>query len=144
MILLARAKGNYRLQLAVIFSEVFVFISHRYVHVTVLCKSTGHTWKPRRMTCSIHGIRPHNYHDVIKWKHSPCHWPFVRGTHGSPVNFPGKDKSHGASINGWVNNRGTGDLGRHRVHYDVILMILKFWWCHSLILLYANTFTFYV
>ena len=24
--------------------------------------------------------------------------------------------------NGWVNNRDAGDLGRHRAHYDVILM----------------------
>ena len=25
-------------------------------------------------------------------------------------------------INGWVNNREAGDLRRHRVHYDVIVM----------------------
>ena len=25
-------------------------------------------------------------------------------------------------VNGWVNNRGTGDLSRHRAHYDVIVM----------------------
>ena len=24
--------------------------------------------------------------DVIKWKHFPCYWPFVRGIHRSPVN----------------------------------------------------------
>ena len=28
-----------------------------------------------------------------------------------------------ARINGWVNNRKAGDLGRHWAHYDVILMI---------------------
>ena len=27
-----------------------------------------------------------------------------------------------AWINGWVNNREAGDLRRHRVHYDVIVM----------------------
>ena len=27
-----------------------------------------------------------------------------------------------AWINGWVNNRGAGDLRRHRAHYDVIVM----------------------
>ena len=27
-----------------------------------------------------------------------------------------------AWINGWINNRETGDLRRHRVHYDVIVM----------------------
>ena len=31
------------------------------------------------------------YHDdVIKWKHFPRYWPFVRGIHRSPVNFPHK------------------------------------------------------
>ena len=24
--------------------------------------------------------------DVVKWKHFPCYWPFVRGIHRSPVN----------------------------------------------------------
>ena len=28
--------------------------------------------------------------DVIKWKHFPCYWPFVRGIHRSPVNSPRK------------------------------------------------------
>ena len=26
--------------------------------------------------------------NVIRWKHFPCYWPFVRGIHRSPVNFP--------------------------------------------------------
>ena len=29
-----------------------------------------------------------------------------------------------ARINGWVNNREAGDLGRHPAHYDVIVMWL--------------------
>ena len=29
-----------------------------------------------------------------------------------------------AWINGWVNNRDTGDLRRHRAHYDVVVMCL--------------------
>ena len=29
-------------------------------------------------------------HDVIKWKHFPHYWPFVRGIHWSPVNSPHK------------------------------------------------------
>ena len=36
-----------------------------------------------------------------------------------------------ARINGWVNNRETGDLRRHHAHYDVIVMYnrhLVFWW----------------
>ena len=34
--------------------------------------------------------------DVIKWKHFPCHWPFVRGIHLSPVNSPHKSQWRGA------------------------------------------------
>ena len=71
---------------------------------------------------------PHD--DVIKWKHFPRYWPFVRGIHRSPVNSPHKDQWRGAlmfslicaRISGWVNNREAGDLRRHRAHYDVIEM----------------------
>ena len=34
--------------------------------------------------------------DVIKLKHSPRYWPFVRGIHRSPVNFPHKSQWRGA------------------------------------------------
>ena len=68
--------------------------------------------------------------DVIKWKHFPRYWPFVRGIHRSPVNSPCKGQWRWALvfslicawINGWVNNREAGDLRRHRAHYDVIVM----------------------
>ena len=36
------------------------------------------------------------YDDVIKWKHFPHYWPFVRGIHRSPVNSPHKGQWHGA------------------------------------------------
>ena len=50
--------------------------------------------------------------DVIKWKHFPPYWHFVRGIHRSLVNSPHKGQWHGAMmfsliyawINGWVNN----------------------------------------
>ena len=68
--------------------------------------------------------------DVIKWKHFPRYWPFVRGIHRSPVNFPHKGQWRGALmfslicvwINGWVNNREAGDLRCHCAHYDVTVM----------------------
>ena len=71
-----------------------------------------------------------NHDDVIKWKHFPRNWPFVRGIHRSPVNSPHKGQWRGALmfslicvwINDWVNNRETGDLGRQCGHYDVIVM----------------------
>ena len=70
------------------------------------------------------------YDDVIKWKHFPRYWPFVWGIHRWPVNSPHKGQWRGALvfsmicawINGWVNNRGAGDLRHHRPHYDVTLM----------------------
>ena len=70
--------------------------------------------------------------DVIKWKHFPRHWPFVRGIHRSPVNSTHKGQWRWALmfslicvwINDWVNNREAGDLRRYRAHYDVSVM-----WC---------------
>ena len=64
--------------------------------------------------------------DVIKWKHFPRYWPFVRGIH----RFPHKGQWRGVlmfsliyvSINGWENDREAGDLRRYRSHYDVIVM----------------------
>ena len=68
--------------------------------------------------------------DVIKWKHFPRYWPFVRGIHRSPVNSPHKGQWRGAFmfslvwawINGWANNREAGGLRLHRTHYDVTVM----------------------
>ena len=68
---------------------------------------------------------------VIKWKHFPRYWPFVRGIHRSPVNSPHKGQWPGASmfslicvwINGWVNNREAGDLRHYRGHYDVTVIM---------------------
>ena len=48
------------------------------------------------------------YHDdVIKWKHFPRYWPFV-----------------------WrIHNGEAGDLRRHRVHYDfIVMMFFRLWW----------------
>ena len=73
----------------------------------------------------------HSHDDVIKWKHSPRNWPFVRRIHRSPVNAPHKGQRRGALmfslicawINNWVNNRKAGDLRRNHAHYDVIVMV---------------------
>ena len=76
-----------------------------------------------------HVARIHD--DVIKWKHFPRHWPFVRGIHRSPVNSPHKGQWRGSLmfsliwIHGWVNNREAGNLRRYRAHYDVTLMCVK-------------------
>ena len=77
-----------------------------------------------------------DHDDVIKWKHFPRYWPFVRGIHRSPVNSPHKGQWRGAlmftlicvRINGWVNNCKTCDLRRNRGHYDVIVMCAHHRW----------------
>ena len=73
--------------------------------------------------------------DVIKWKHFPRYWPFVRGIHRSPVNSTHKGRWRGALmfslicvwIKCWVNNREAGDLRRYRAHYDVTVMVEILW-----------------
>ena len=37
-----------------------------------------------------------SHDDVIKWKHFPRYWPFVRGIHQSPVNSPHNGQRRGA------------------------------------------------
>ena len=37
-----------------------------------------------------------HHDDLIKWKHFPHYWPFVRGIHRSLVNFPHKGQWRGA------------------------------------------------
>ena len=92
-------------------------------------------------TRPTHAVRSHiRIHDswklidyVIKWKHIPRHWPFVRGIQRSPVNSPHKAQWFGDLmfsmiwINGWINNCEAGDVRHHRAHYDVIGMCHR---CH--------------
>ena len=77
-------------------------------------------WTPR-WTFAVHPRYLHD--DVIKLKHFPRNWPFVRGIHRSPVNPPPphthtKQSSVTPSFddfficawtNGWVNDREAGD-----------------------------------
>ena len=82
------------------------------------------TWRQ----CQLH-LAAHD--DVIKWKHFPRYWPFVRGIHRWPVNSPHKGQWRRAlmfslicaRINGWISNREAGDLRRYRAHYDVTVML---------------------
>ena len=79
-------------------------------------------------------IKMQNHDDVIKWKHFPRHWPFVRGIHRPAGNSPHKGQWRGAMmfslncarIKGRVNNGEAGDLRRHRVHHDVIVMFNQY------------------
>ena len=91
--------------------------------------------------------KPHD--DVIKWKHFPRYWPFVRGIPRPPENSPHKGQWRGVlmfymicvGINGWENNREAGDaiaLWRYRAHYDVIVMLKKSPWLSTFLKSYSS------
>ena len=93
--------------------------------ITIAARGLGVLWLCWSMWDNGHD-------DVIKWKHFPRYWPFVRGIHRSPVNSPPKGQWRGALmfslicvwINGWVNNREAGDLRGYHAHYDVTGMAI--------------------
>ena len=58
---------------------------------------------------------PHN--DVIKWKHFPRYWPFARGPHRSPVNFPHKGQWRGALMFSLICVRLT-------VEYKIVRLVI--------------------
>ena len=90
-------------------------------------------WRNANIPSCIIIIIIHN--DVMKWKHFPRYWSFVRGIHQSTMNSPPKGQWRGSLMlslicawtNGWVNNRDAGDLRRHRAHYDVNVMSYVTW-----------------
>ena len=90
---------------------------------------TAPLWKNASWWLALLATLP-NHDDVIKWKHFPRYWPFVRGIHRSPVNSPHKGQWRRALmfslicawINGWVNNGEAGDLRPHGAHYDVTVV----------------------
>ena len=93
------------------------------------------TWRQRNVGSTKAPFDNFSVHDdVIKWKHFPRYWPFVRGIRRSPVNSPHKGQWRRALmfplicvwINGWVSNREAGDLRRFRAHSDVTVMISDF------------------
>ena len=101
------------------FETDIIFRCYIYLHISN--NSHNQVW---------HENSAKGHDDVIKWKHFPRYWPFVRGIHRSPVNSPHKGQWRGALIfslicawiNGWVNNGAAGNLRRYRVHSGVTVM----------------------
>ena len=110
--------------------QSFVFVQ-LWIHgfLVWLCSAE---WSRVQLTECI-SVSKNLHDDVIKWKHFPRYWPFVRGIHRSPLNSPHKGQWRGALmfslicvwINGWVNNGEAGDLRRYSAHYDVIVRLYK-------------------
>ena len=92
-------------------------------------------------------------HDnVIKWKHFPRYWPFVRGIHRSPVNSPNKGQWREAlmfsliwGVNkrlskqpwGWWFEKPSRPLWRHcnvkkNAHCDFISLLTKCIWSNNI------------
>ena len=118
---------NFSPNITVDITQSAVESSHGHV---AWCDASIHRGKTKLYVylCTLKSRLTH--YDVIKWKHFPRNWQFVRGIHRSPVNFPHKGQLRGALmyslicvwINGWVNNREAGDLRRYRAHDDVTVM----------------------
>ena len=118
-------------------SKRMYFFGYAFGHLCIIMTSRG---------CPGVKITTSTHDDVIKWKHFPRYWPFVRGVHRSrwihrtkacpssplPVNSPHKGQWRGAlmfslicaRMNDWVNNREAGELRCHHGHYDVSVMYL--------------------
>ena len=86
--------------------------------------------KPKWVNRQIHISEIMSHDDVIKCKHFPRYWPFLRGNDRSPVKAHQNGQWRGALVlslicawtNVWVNNRDAGDLRGHGTNYDVIVM----------------------
>ena len=126
--------GNQHYSCVSIFKHIFGSYVFTF-HIALLSDVQSATKSLTKQTMSeiydANGVTSPKLHDdVIKWKHITRYWPFVRGIHRSPVNFPHKGQWRGALmfslirawLNGWVNNRQAGYLRRHRAHYDVTVM----------------------
>ena len=102
------------------FSEIALFWDYTYPRGQWVNMLLIATKRPQwQVLCS--------HDDVIKWKHFPRYWPFVRGIHRSPVNSPHKGQWRQFSlictwINVWVNNGKGGGLRGNRAYYDVTVM----------------------
>ena len=103
---------------------------HRWFVSHVGQQSQSHQTQLSRVPGQLHKVSLLQHDDVIKWKHLPRYWPFVRGIHWSLVNSTHKGQWCEALmfslicvwIIDWVNNREADDLRRYRGHYDVTVI----------------------
>ena len=83
--------------------------------------SEWNSWEKPQISSSLPSYWVCIHDDVVKWKHSLHHWPFVRGIHRWPVNSPHKGQWRRALMfslicawtNSWANNREADDLRRY-------------------------------
>ena len=97
-------------------------MASKITNISTVCSTNGsgqYKRKPQRSASLFLVIGFHRwqvdswYHDeVIKWKHLPRYWPFVRGIHGSPVSSPHKGQWRRAlmfplicALNKWLSKQ---------------------------------------
>ena len=122
--MISRMSQNIYLKKFLTTNLAWPFTNHLPCQISIIAVLYGYWQEINRL------IELEIHDDVIKWKHLPRYWPFVRGIHRSPVNSPHKGQWRGALMlsliclwrNGWVNNREAGDLRRYHAQYDVIVM----------------------
>ena len=105
---------------------------HQSPAIHLKTKSTGIHFSEFEWLDQVDRVLGPKYQDnVIKWRHFPRCWLFVKGNHRSPVDFPHRKIQWRRALmfsliwartNGWANNRDVGDLRRHHGHYDVTVM----------------------
>ena len=108
--------------------------------IRMRCVSCGHLQIMEWRLVSIWLQETKEHDDVIKWKHFPRYWPFVREIHRFPVNSTHKGQWRGAlifsdifaRINDWVNNGEAGEfetqscpLWRHRIKIVILITSLE-------------------
>ena len=119
-------KNSFAKELFLVAQSFWKFAEHD--SDTVLCENFQRDWVTNIAVMDEHDFeRIHD--DVIKWKHFPRY--LCAGNSPITGEFPSQrpvTRSFDvfsliwAWTNGWINNRGAGDLRRHRAHYDVTIM----------------------
>ena len=95
----------------------YIFANRVPYIVSILKYDVIHVIKVRTQDQPANGlaVRLRQHDDVIKWKHFPRYWPFVRGIHRSPVNSPHKgpvtrsfDVFFDLRLNKWLSKQSWG------------------------------------
>ena len=77
------------------------------------------SWDRQKALPSCHYLGVVSWHDdVIKWKHFPCYWPFLRRIYPSPVDFPHKGQWWGDLMFSLICAQTNGCWLRHH-HADL-------------------------
>ena len=108
--------GNIFVLSPIIYNRVKIPCGVRSWKTWLFSPKLGHVIKDSKIVLTANRAQAHTnvfqyiipHDDVIKWKHFPRYWPFVRGIHRSPVNSPHKGQWRGALMFSlicvWIND----------------------------------------